>query len=76
MPLKVPNITIDPAIQNGHPVISGTRIPVYVLVAALADGASIPEVCEAYDVTEKQIRHALAYASAMLEEQQVVAISP
>ncbi len=67
-------ITASPDIQGGHAVIRGTRVPVHVLVSALADGASIPEVCDAYGVTEEHVRSALAYAAAALQEERVVAL--
>jgi uncharacterized protein (DUF433 family) len=67
-------IVTDPDIQGGHAVIRGTRVPVHVLVSALADGASIPEVCDAYGVTESDVRAALAYAAVTIKEECVVAI--
>ncbi len=56
-------ITIDPAIQGGRPVIKGTRVAVHIVVGSLAGGMSIEEVCEQYRVTEEQMRAALAYAA-------------
>lgn len=70
-----PSIHAQPDIQGGHAVVAGTRVPVHVIVSALADGASIPEVCASYRVTEQQVRAALAYAAASLEEERVVAVS-
>ena len=55
-------------------MIRGTRVPVHVIVAALADGSTYDEVCEAYGVTHEDIRAALAYAAATLEEERLVAI--
>lgn len=71
----IPTIQAQPEIQGGHAVVAGTRVPVHVIVSALADGASIPEVCASYRVTEQQVRAALAYAAASLEEERVVAVS-
>ncbi len=68
------NVVNDPEIQNGHAVIRGTRVPVHVLVSALADGASIDEVVEAYGITEQDVRAALAYAAVTIKEECVVAI--
>lgn len=53
-------ITIDPAIQGGRPVIRGTRMPVQVVLQALASGMSAGEVCQEYYLTEEQVRAALA----------------
>ncbi len=67
-------VTVNPDIQGGKAVIRGTRVPVHVLVSALADGANFDEVCGAYGITEEQVRAALAYAAATIEEERVVAI--
>ena len=62
-------VVADPEIQNGHAVIRGTRVPVHVLVSALADGASMAEVADAYGVTEQDVRAALAYAAVSVQEE-------
>jgi uncharacterized protein (DUF433 family) len=59
-------INIDPAIQNGRPVVRGTRVPLYVLVGALAGGDSLEDVCEGWNVTEEDVRAALAYSAHLL----------
>ncbi len=53
----------DRRIQSGHPVIAGTRVPVYVVVGALAAGDTIDEVCQGYGLTEPDVRAALAFAA-------------
>ena len=67
-------INASPDIQGGHAVVKGTRVPVHVLVGALADGATFPDVCDAYGVTEQQVRAALGYAAQMLAEERIVAL--
>jgi len=57
------DITVDPAIQGGKPVIRGTRMPVHIVVGSLAGGMSIEEVCQEYYLTEEQVRAALGYAA-------------
>jgi uncharacterized protein (DUF433 family) len=57
-----PAITIDSEIQGGKPVLTGTRLPVQVVIGALASGMTLAEVCEEYYVTEEQVRAALGYA--------------
>jgi uncharacterized protein (DUF433 family) len=59
-------IEINPRIKGGKPVIKGTRVPVEVIVGALAGGASWEEVGEAYEVTVEQMRSCLAFAAQML----------
>jgi uncharacterized protein (DUF433 family) len=63
-------IVIDPAIQHGKPVIRGTRVPVVRILGGLAGGMSMDEVIQEYDVTEEDIRAALAYASEVIEQEE------
>jgi uncharacterized protein (DUF433 family) len=67
-------IEINPRIKGGKPVIKGTRVPVEVIVGALAGGASWEEVGEAYEVTLEQMRACLAFAAQMLTEETFVAV--
>jgi uncharacterized protein (DUF433 family) len=67
-------INIDPDIQGGKPVISGRRVPVEVIVGALAAGDSIQDVCEGYRLTEDGVRAALAYAAHTVAHEAVHAL--
>lgn len=67
-------IEINPRIKGGKPVIKGTRVPVEVIVGALAGGTSWEEVGEAYEVTLEQVRACLAFAAQMLVEETFVAV--
>jgi len=61
-------IEIDPRVCGGKPVIQGTRIPVAVLVAQLAEGQTWKDVMRGYpELSEEDIRAALQYASASVE---------
>jgi uncharacterized protein (DUF433 family) len=53
------------------PVIEGTRVPVGVIVGAVAGGHSCEEIAREYGTTEEDIRAALAYAASRLEEETV-----
>jgi uncharacterized protein (DUF433 family) len=66
-------ITASPG-QGGHAVVQGARVPAYVLVHALADGASVAEVTEAYGVTELQVRAALACAAGVVARGRVIGL--
>ncbi len=68
------HIEINPRIKGGKPVIKGTRVPIEVIVGALAGGASMEEVSEAYAVTPEQVRACLAFAAELLAEESFVAI--
>ncbi|MDP8245884.1 MAG: DUF433 domain-containing protein [Candidatus Hinthialibacter antarcticus] len=59
-----PNISIDPNVCHGKPVIAGTRIIVSQLLDALASGASQEELLEDYPSLKKEdITAALSFAS-------------
>ncbi len=50
-------ITIDPRICNGKPVISGTRIPVTVVLDQLAETGSVHEVLRRYpELSPEQVK--------------------
>jgi len=57
-------IVVDPAIHHGEPCIRGTRVPVSVIVASIADGDPLPEILAAYpSLTEEDVRAALRFAA-------------
>ncbi len=63
------NITVDPAILHGKACIRGTRIPVAVVLANLADGLSVDEIIRSYpSLTAAGIQAALAYAADLAQE--------
>jgi len=65
-----PHIVIDPEIQHGKPVIRGTRVPVSRIIGGLAGGMTIQEVTREYEVTEEDVRAALAYANESIEQEE------
>jgi uncharacterized protein (DUF433 family) len=71
MTLIAPRIAADPLVRFGKPVIEGTRVPVSVVVGAVAAGDSWEEIAREYGITEEDIRAALAYAASRLEEETV-----
>ncbi len=70
----MPGITIDPGIRGGKPVLSGTRVPVDLILGKLAGGASYAEIKREYDLTQDQILAALRYAAQIASDEQVKAI--
>ncbi len=62
-------IVIDPRIQHGKPVIKGTRMPVYIILAELAGGMSHEYVKREYDLTEEYILAALQFAAELIEQE-------
>lgn len=63
-------IVIDPAIHHGKPVIRGTRVPVHVLLGALAGGDEIGQVAEDYGVTRDDVRAAIEFAGGLVEQEE------
>ncbi len=60
-------ITLNPKVMVGKPVIRGTRLPVDLIVALLAEGASFDEILKDYPHVEREdIRACLMYASETL----------
>ncbi len=63
------HITINPAVLHGKACIRGTRIPVAVVLANLADGLSTSEIMRSYpSLTADGILAALAYAADLAQE--------
>jgi uncharacterized protein (DUF433 family) len=67
-------IEINLNIKGGKPVIKGTRVPVEVVVGAVAGGASWEEITEAYAITVEQVQSCLAFATEILREEQFLAV--
>ncbi|MBI2849400.1 MAG: DUF433 domain-containing protein [Chloroflexi bacterium] len=57
-------IEINPAVMLGKPVISGTRIPVELILRKLSEGGTEADLLDAYPrLTRADIHAALAYAA-------------
>ena len=66
-------ISVNPKVMVGKPVIRGTRIPVELIVKMLAQGIPEKEILDEYPRLEQEdIRAALAYASAILSNEEVI----
>lgn len=69
-----PRIAVDPAIMMGKPCIKGTRITVELILRKLGAGRSFPDLLDAYpQLTEEDLRAALAFAADYLEHETVIA---
>lgn len=68
-----PNVTVDPKVQFGKPVIAGTRVPVEVVVGHIAGGDMIETVMRAYKLEREQVLSALQYAAKIVAEERVFA---
>ena len=63
-------ITFDPTVMGGRACIRGMRITVSLLVNLVANGMSVEEVVREYpDLESEDIRQALSYAAAVVNEE-------
>ncbi len=58
-----PGITMNPAVREGKPCVSGTAIDAATIVGMLGTGKSCDDVGEIFQITREQIYTALRYAS-------------
>jgi uncharacterized protein (DUF433 family) len=69
-----PNISVDADIHHGEPVITGTRVPVALVLGSLRT-MSREEVMREYDLTDRDIQASLAYAVDLVSSTSVVAFA-
>jgi uncharacterized protein (DUF433 family) len=50
-----PKISVDERVRFGKPVITGTRVPVDLILGKLAGGMTYEEVMAEYDITREAI---------------------
>ena len=63
-------ITIDPNILVGKPVITGTRIPVSLILNLIAHDRTFEQIIEDYpNLTVQDIKAALAFAEDYVDRQ-------
>jgi uncharacterized protein (DUF433 family) len=70
-------ITINPKIMAGKPVITGTRVPVDLIIKKLAQNMDVEEILEDYPrLTKEAIRAARWYAGEVISKEEVYPLSP
>lgn len=66
-------ITADPAVCHGQACVRGTRIPVSVVLDALAEGMTEADILAGYpSLTVEGIRAAAAYGAVLAREELVL----
>jgi uncharacterized protein (DUF433 family) len=68
------HISIDSDIHHDVPIITGTCVPVSIVLGSLAGGMEKEEVMQEYDLTKLQIEAALAYATELVKQTEVTAL--
>lgn len=70
-----PRISATPDVRFGRPVITGTRVPVDVVLTQLATGLTADEVAREYGIAREDVLAALAYAARQVAEEDIRAVS-
>jgi uncharacterized protein (DUF433 family) len=70
-----PRISVDEKIRFGKPVISGTRIPIDLIIGKLAGGMTYEEVMAEYEITREDILAVLNYAAKTISCEEIKAIA-
>ena len=61
-------IVVNPKILGGKPIIKGTRIPIYIILRMLRDGASFNEILNEYPrLTIEDIQAVLDYSIHLID---------
>jgi uncharacterized protein (DUF433 family) len=68
------HISVDSTIHHGTPVITGTRVPISIIIGSLAGGMSKEEVMQEYELSQKQVEAALAYAAELVKQTEVIVL--
>ena len=61
-----PKISVNEKVRFGKPVITGTRVPVDLVLGKLAGGMTYEEVITEFEITREDILAVLDYASKTL----------
>ena len=69
-------VATNPEVHHGEPCISGTRVPVRMIVGSLADGLTGEEIIAEYpQLTQGDIAAALAYAAEVLHQESLLPLT-
>jgi uncharacterized protein (DUF433 family) len=69
-------IEVNPKIMFGKPVITGTRIPVDIILEKLAYGNSLEEILTSYpNITRDAIYACLLYATLQIRNENIYSIA-
>lgn len=62
-------ITRDPSVCGGEAVFRGTRVTLRTVLSSLADGDTVEQIIRSFPtLTEQQVRAAIAFAAASVQE--------
>ena len=69
-----PRISVDEKIRFGKPVITGTRVPLDLIIGKLAGGMTYEEVIAEYEITREDVLAVLDYAAKTLSSEEIKAV--
>jgi uncharacterized protein (DUF433 family) len=67
----VSDVTADPLVAFGKPVIAGTRVPVALVLGQLGGGVPVAELCAEYNLTPDHVQAAMRYGAWLAEQETV-----
>ena len=70
-----PRISVEEKVRFGKPVITGTRVPVDLILGKLAGGMTYEEVMAEYEITREDILATLDYAAKTLASEEIRAVN-
>lgn len=74
---EIQRVVIDPNICHGKPTIRGTRIMVSNILSLIRGGYTTPQILEYYpELTEEDVKAAIDYAAAVIEEETILTGTP
>ncbi len=69
-----PRVSVNEKIRFGKPVISGTRVPVDLIIGKLGGGMTYDEIMAEYEITREDILAVLEYAAKILSSKDIKAV--
>jgi uncharacterized protein (DUF433 family) len=69
-----PRISVNEKVRFGKPVITGTRVPVDLILGKLAGGMTYEAVMAEYEISREDILAILDYAAKALSSEQIRAV--
>ncbi|MEW5815849.1 MAG: DUF433 domain-containing protein [Spirochaetota bacterium] len=69
-----PRISVNEKVRFGRPTITGTRVPVDLILGKLAGGMTYEEVMSEYEITREDILAVLDYAAKTLSNEIIRAV--
>ena len=66
-----PRISVNEKVRFGKPVITGTRVPVDLILGKLAGGMTYEEIIAEYEISREDILAVLDYAAKTLSSEEI-----